>query len=60
MTKYAVTTIEDGKQIDVICNDADEFIDVCEALGENVISVVSWESVNGARVNVRNVEIDWL
>lgn len=27
MTKYALTTIKDGKQIDVICNDADELID---------------------------------
>ena len=29
-TKYAVTTIVDGNQVDVICADADEFIDVCE------------------------------
>lgn len=57
MTKYAVTTIMDGEQVDVICNGADEFIDTCEALGTNVLRVVEWTSEDPTR---REVEIDWM
>ena len=57
MTKYAVTTMIDGKQADVICNGADEFIDVCENLGENVLRVVEWTSEDPTR---REVPIDWM
>lgn len=57
MMKYAVTTVMDGKQVDVICNGVDKFIDTCEALGTNVLRVVEWTSEDPTR---REVEIDWM
>ena len=55
--KYAVTTTIDGASVEIICKDTDEFIDVCEALGENVLKVVQWNEPFGIR---EEIEIDWL
>lgn len=54
---YKVTAIIDGDSTDVICNGTDEFIDVCEALGD---SVKACACKDRGGIDWEYVEVDWL
>lgn len=55
--KYHVVAIIDGTETTVCCKDVEEFIDVCETLGEDVTRVFEYEELATDR---REIEIDWM
>lgn len=55
--KYQVIAIIEGIETTVCCKNTDEFIDVCESLGENVKRVFEYEQWATER---REIAIDWM